>query len=101
MGLLAMENKLKQDTRSVIEELTESGLDLKIISGDNAFTTVQCARECSIITAKKPVLLVDYDTKSSMLTMDEIGIFDDIESNSISTNESSYSSHKEVMFKLV
>jgi len=36
-----------------------------------------------------------------MLTMDEIGIFDDIESNSFSTNESSYSTHKEVMFKLV
>lgn len=61
LGLLAMENKLKFDTAHVIKQLSDSGLDLKIISGDNALTTVQCARECKIIAPVKPVLLVDYD----------------------------------------
>lgn len=35
-----MENKLKFDTHEVITELSGSGLDLKIISGDNPLTTV-------------------------------------------------------------
>lgn len=35
-----MENKLKSDTKAVISNLMSSGLDLKIISGDNGLTTV-------------------------------------------------------------
>jgi cation-transporting ATPase 13A3/4/5 len=44
-----MENKLKPDTATVIRTLQASGLDLKVISGDNGLTTIQCARECNII----------------------------------------------------
>jgi cation-transporting ATPase 13A3/4/5 len=39
-GLLIMENKLKSDTSAVIGDLMQSGLDIKIISGDNGLTTV-------------------------------------------------------------
>jgi len=40
LGLLIMENKLKSDTPHIIRELRSSGLDLKIISGDNGLTTI-------------------------------------------------------------
>lgn len=46
---MAMENRLKSDTSSVIKKLSDSGLDLKVISGDNPLTTIQCARECMIL----------------------------------------------------
>ena len=66
-----MENKLKSDTKDVINNLYDSGLDLKIISGDNPLTTVQCARECGILK-NKPVLLIDYDDKTKQLVLEEI-----------------------------
>ena len=61
LGLLVMENRLKSDTGAVVRSLKNSGLDLKVISGDNGLTTVQCARECNIIDENEPVLLVDYN----------------------------------------
>lgn len=35
-----MENPLKSDTHEVIKSLKETGLDIKIISGDNPLTTI-------------------------------------------------------------
>lgn len=79
-AFLAMENKLKSDTTEVIKKLSDSGLDLKVISGDNPLTTIQCARECNILDSNKPVLLVDYD--DGQLTVDEIEVFDQLASES-------------------
>lgn len=35
-----MENPLKSDTNDIITTLKESGLDIKVISGDNPLTTI-------------------------------------------------------------
>ncbi|CAD8190017.1 unnamed protein product [Paramecium pentaurelia] len=92
-GLLAMENKLKHDTPYVINLLNNAQVDLKIISGDNPLTTVQCARECGIIPNGKPVLLLDYNEKEQQLSLDEIGVFED----NLNDNQSKQNSEIEIL----
>jgi cation-transporting ATPase 13A3/4/5 len=67
-----LENKLKADTAHVIRELNAAGLDLKIISGDNGLTTVQCARECNIFEADLTVLMVDYNKENKELIIEKV-----------------------------
>ena len=40
MGLFVLENKLKVDTATVINELKDSNYTIKVISGDNPLTTI-------------------------------------------------------------
>ncbi|CAK64447.1 unnamed protein product (macronuclear) [Paramecium tetraurelia] len=94
LGLLAMENKLKHDTPQVINLLNNACVDLKIISGDNPLTTVQCARECGIIPLGKPVLLLDYNEKEQQLSLDEIGVFED----NLNNNQSKLNSEIDILF---
>lgn len=49
MGLILLENSLKEDTRSVIERLYLAEYKLKIISGDNPLTTINCGYKCGIL----------------------------------------------------
>jgi cation-transporting P-type ATPase 13A2 len=49
IGFLAFENELKPDSKECIERLLKAKLDCKVISGDNPLTSIQCARECSIL----------------------------------------------------
>ncbi|CAD8208856.1 unnamed protein product [Paramecium octaurelia] len=93
LGLLAMENKLKHDTSQVINLLNNASVDLKIISGDNPLTTVQCARECGIIPHDKPVLLLDYNEKEQQLSLDEISVFDD----NLNVNQQKQNSEIEIL----
>lgn len=39
-GFLYFENPLKEDTRAVIDNLMYAKLNLKVVSGDNALTTI-------------------------------------------------------------
>ena len=48
LGFLCFQNKLKDDTAEVIQRLAEANIISKIISGDNALTTLKAARESSI-----------------------------------------------------
>lgn len=40
VGFMSFENELKEDTISVLKELKDSNLMIKVISGDNLFTTM-------------------------------------------------------------
>lgn len=59
-GLLILENRLKPDTKHFISRLNAASLAIKIISGDNALTTIQTARESDILYQKSLVLLLDH-----------------------------------------
>jgi cation-transporting ATPase 13A3/4/5 len=50
IGILVMENPLKSDTADVIKTLKNTGLDIRIISGDNPLTTVQCGRLAGVVS---------------------------------------------------
>lgn len=50
IGILVMENPLKPDTADVIKTLKNTGLDVRVISGDNPLTTVQCGRLAGVVS---------------------------------------------------
>lgn len=68
-GLLILENRLKSDTKHFITRLNAASLAIKIISGDNALTTVQTARESDILYQKSLVLLIDHPLENEGLTL--------------------------------
>jgi P-type E1-E2 ATPase len=51
LGVVSFVNKLKEETRSVIERLRfEVGLNVKMITGDNIYTAVQTGFKAGIIS---------------------------------------------------
>ncbi|CAK59464.1 unnamed protein product (macronuclear) [Paramecium tetraurelia] len=69
VGLLLMENPLKQDTADVIAALKKSGLDIKVISGDNPLTTIQCSKMAQILTADQDISFIDYNEQDQSVTI--------------------------------
>lgn len=49
LGFLVFENKLKGDAYDTIERLKLSGIESKIITGDNIYIAIETAVRCSII----------------------------------------------------
>ena len=49
LGFIIFENKLKEATFEVIEELNEAGIRQVMCTGDNVLTAISVARECSLI----------------------------------------------------
>jgi cation-transporting P-type ATPase 13A2 len=49
LGLVIMQNKLKEITTSIIEELTEANIRSIMVTGDNVLTAISVARQCQII----------------------------------------------------
>ncbi|KYM79315.1 putative cation-transporting ATPase 13A3, partial [Atta colombica] len=56
LGLVILENRLKQPTASVIMELREANIRVMMITGDNIQTAISVARECGIISIKEHIV---------------------------------------------
>ncbi|XP_018311217.1 probable cation-transporting ATPase 13A3 isoform X2 [Mycetomoellerius zeteki] len=56
LGLVILENRLKQSTAPVIKELREANIRVMMITGDNIQTAVSVARECGIISIKEHIV---------------------------------------------
>ena len=67
LGLLIMENRLKERTTSVIKELNDCNVKTVMATGDNILTAVSVARQCHIanksIEAWIGELMTDISTK--------------------------------------
>ena len=48
LGFIIFRNKLKRDTKNVIENLNSSECNIFIATGDNPFTTISVAKECEL-----------------------------------------------------
>ena len=59
LGLLIMENKMKDVTAGVIETLQECEVDTIMATGDNVLTAISVAGQCGIIDRKDQVYLGD------------------------------------------
>jgi len=59
LGFLVMQNKVKQATVGVIENLNECNIRTIMATGDNVLTAVSVGRECNIIDAETEVFLGD------------------------------------------
>lgn len=49
VGFIVFENKLKEATTGIIDELTRAGLRKVMCTGDNVLTAISVARECKLI----------------------------------------------------
>ncbi|XP_015598277.1 probable cation-transporting ATPase 13A3 [Cephus cinctus] len=56
LGLVILENRLKEPTINVIRELKEANLHIVMITGDNIQTAVSVAKECGILTPSETVI---------------------------------------------
>ena len=65
VGLLIMENKLKEVTKSVIQNLKAANVKTIMVTGDNALTAISVARQCDIVDHKKRVFLGDFSEKKN------------------------------------
>ncbi|XP_049658892.1 probable cation-transporting ATPase 13A4 isoform X5 [Accipiter gentilis] len=59
LGLLIMENRLKRETKPVLEELSAAGIRSVMVTGDNIQTAVTVARNAGMISATNRVILVE------------------------------------------
>lgn len=49
VGFIVFENKLKPTTAAVLEELIESNIGVRMVTGDNILTAISVARECGLM----------------------------------------------------
>ncbi|XP_013923746.1 PREDICTED: probable cation-transporting ATPase 13A4 [Thamnophis sirtalis] len=59
LGLLVMENRLKSQSRPVLQELSQAGLRSVMVTGDNLQTAITVARNAGMIPQGSRVVLVE------------------------------------------
>lgn len=59
LGLLIMENKMKEVTKEVIDTLQECEIETIMATGDNVLTAISVAGQCGIIDIENQVWLGD------------------------------------------
>ncbi|KAL4480550.1 hypothetical protein ABPG72_022305 [Tetrahymena utriculariae] len=68
-GFLIFENKLKTVTTEHIQLLKSKSIIVIMITGDNALTATQVAKNCSIIKAETPIQILDYSITTKVTTL--------------------------------
>ncbi|RMC02105.1 hypothetical protein DUI87_21267 [Hirundo rustica rustica] len=61
LGLLIMENRLKRETKPVLEELSAARIRSVMVTGDNIQTAITVARNAGMIAPTHRVILVEAD----------------------------------------
>jgi len=61
LGFIVFKNKLKRDTKLVIQSLLYAKCKIVISTGDNPFTTISVATECTILHKDENIYLCDID----------------------------------------
>ncbi|XP_075412341.1 polyamine-transporting ATPase 13A3 isoform X2 [Tenrec ecaudatus] len=59
MGLIIMQNKLKQETPAVLEDLRKANIRTVMVTGDNMLTAVSVARDCGMILPQDKVIIAE------------------------------------------
>ncbi|XP_044526812.1 polyamine-transporting ATPase 13A3 [Gracilinanus agilis] len=59
MGLIIMQNKLKQETPAVLEDLRKANIRTVMVTGDNMLTAISVARDCGMILPQDKVIIAD------------------------------------------
>ncbi|XP_068211520.1 polyamine-transporting ATPase 13A3 isoform X2 [Palaemon carinicauda] len=58
LGLLVMENRLKDETTEIITQLHQANIRTIMVTGDNILTALSVGRECGLVDPKKQVITV-------------------------------------------
>ncbi|XP_058151540.1 polyamine-transporting ATPase 13A3 isoform X3 [Dasypus novemcinctus] len=59
MGLIIMQNKLKQETPAVLEDLHKANIRTVMVTGDNMLTALSVARDCGMILPQDKVIIAE------------------------------------------
>ncbi|XP_066467193.1 polyamine-transporting ATPase 13A3 isoform X2 [Tiliqua scincoides] len=59
MGLIIMQNKLKQETPAVLEDLHRANIRTVMVTGDNMLTAISVARDCGMILPRDKVIIAE------------------------------------------
>ena len=72
LGLLWMENQIKEATTGVITNLKANNLQVMMATGDNILTAISVAQECKIIPQGMPVFYAQRDDESNELVWNQM-----------------------------
>ncbi len=72
LGLLAIRDRVRKEVPSAIKQVTEAGVGVIMITGDNADTAKAIAKECGIISPLTKRSVVLTGTQLSLMSDDEI-----------------------------
>uniref|UniRef100_A0A4W6FL94 Polyamine-transporting ATPase 13A3 n=1 Tax=Lates calcarifer TaxID=8187 RepID=A0A4W6FL94_LATCA len=59
LGLIIMQNKIKQETAGVLCELRKANIRTLMVTGDNMLTAISVARDCGMVRAHEKVIIAD------------------------------------------
>ncbi|XP_070701334.1 polyamine-transporting ATPase 13A3-like [Pempheris klunzingeri] len=59
LGLIIMQNKIKEETAGVLRELRQANIRSLMVTGDNMLTAISVARDCGMIRAHEKVIIAD------------------------------------------
>jgi P-type E1-E2 ATPase len=59
IGIVAFENKLKDDAVDTIKRLKEANIQTKMITGDNIFIGIETAMRAGILTREKDIVVIE------------------------------------------
>ena len=75
LGLLIVQNKLKEETKPTLNILEQAGLKMVMATGDNLLTAISVSKECELI--KKKALVYSCEIEGNNLVWNTIENFDD------------------------
>ncbi|EGR27385.1 hypothetical protein IMG5_196550, partial [Ichthyophthirius multifiliis] len=67
VGLIIMENKLKEITSQIINELQQANIRTIMVTGDNPLTAISVGRQCNIIHEKARVYFGDLQDETDQI----------------------------------
>ncbi|KAM8727786.1 polyamine-transporting ATPase 13A3-like isoform 2-T3 [Acanthopagrus schlegelii] len=59
LGLIIMQNKIKEETAGVLQELRQANIRTLMVTGDNMLTAISVARDCGMIRSHEKVIIAD------------------------------------------
>lgn len=65
LGLLIVQNKLKEKTSSSIETLHNANLKMVMATGDNILTAISVAKECQLIDSNVPIYTCELNKENN------------------------------------
>ena len=75
LGLLIVQNKLKEETKPTLNILEQAGLKMVMATGDNLLTAISVSKECELI--KKNSLVYSCEIEGNNLVWNTVENFDD------------------------
>ena len=75
LGLLIVQNKLKEETKPTLNILEQAGLKMVMATGDNILTAISVSKECELI--KKNACVYSCEIEGNNLVWNTIENFDD------------------------